>query len=439
MHITVVGVSHKSAPLDKRERVSFSQQDLPKALETLGSCASIQEAVILSTCGRVELYAVTDGLDGVKEGLKRFIASYHGVPLNEFEGGFYRHEGGLAVSHLFSVASGLESMVVGENQILRQVKEAYHEAKRCKLTGKILNALFQRSFKVGKRVRVETEIAKRPVSVSSVAVDLADRTLGGLKGRTVMIVGAGKMGELTARCLVSSGAQSVLVLNRTFSRAQELADKLSGRALPPDALEEGLAEADVIISCAAAPHYVIKKKDLLAVMASRKGRSIFIVDIAVPRSVEPSIGLMHGIHLCNIDGLQCISAENLVFRKKELTKCHEIIGEQTAEFMQWLKLQEISPVIEDITNHLKSTCLREIDRTLSKLDGVSDRTREEMEWLAHRICKKLSLAPIACLKRQCTLGEVATYSMAARKLFGLQPEVNMHRCDVEREDGVREQ
>lgn len=439
MHITVVGVSHESASLDKRERIAFSQKDLPRALAALGSYQSIQEALILSTCGRVELYAVTGDLDGGKEGLTRFIADYHDVPLEELADGFYCHERVAAVSHLFSVASGLNSMVVGENQVLHQVKEAYHEAKRCRLTGKILNALFQRSFKVAKRIRVETEIAKRPVSVSSVAVELADRTLGGLKGRTVMIVGAGKMGEITARCLVSSGAGFVLVLNRTLSKAQELAEGLSGRALPYEALEEGLIEADVVINSVAAPHYVIREKDVRAAMARRNGRPILIIDIAVPRNVEPAVAFIRRVHLWNIDGLQSISAENLVLRKKELTKCHKIIGEQTAEFMKWLKLQEVSPVIEHITNHLKSTCLCEIDRTLSKLDGVSDETRKEVEWLAHRICKKLSLAPIACLKRQCALGEVATYSMAARELFGLQPEGNVNRCEAEREDGVCEE
>ena len=425
MHIIVEGLSHESASLDKRERIAFSSEDLPRALKEIRShYESIQEAVILSTCGRVELYAASAEPESAKKDLREFVATYHGVPLEEIRDNLYCHEQVSAVSHLFSVASGLNSMVIGENQILHQVKEAYHEAKRCKSTNKMLNALFQRSFKVAKRIRVETEIAKRPVSVSSVAVALADRTLGGLKGKTVMIVGAGKMGELTARCLVSSGASSVLVLNRTLSKAQELADRLSGRALPREALEEGLRKADVVISSAAAPHYVIMEKQLRSAMACRDGRPIFIVDIAVPRNVEPEAASIHGVHLCNIDGLQSISSENLVLRKKELTKCHSIIREQTAEFMRWLKLQEVSPVISDITNHLRSTCQSEINHTLGKLEEVSEKTREEMEWLVHRMIKRLSSAPIACLKRQRANAEVDTYTMVARELFGLQPREN---------------
>jgi glutamyl-tRNA reductase len=410
-----------SAGLDKRERVALHSKDIPGALEAISNYESIREAVILSTCGRVELYAASEEPERAKKDLRDFITSYHGVSWEDLEGSLYCHEQAAAVSHLFSVTSGLNSMVIGENQILHQAKVAYQEAKRCELTGKVFNSLFQRSFKVAKRIRVETEIAKRPVSVSSVAVRLAERTLGGLKGKTVMIVGAGKMGELTARCLVSSGASSLLVVNRTLSRARELADRLSGRALPHEALPDGLLEADVVISSAAAPHFVITTEHIRSAMARRDGRPVFIVDIAVPRNVEPAVELVDGVHLCNIDGLQCISSDNLVLRKRELAKCHSIIRKQTSEFMRWLKLQEVSPVISDISRHLRNTCMTEIDHTLSKLDEVSDKTRAEMEWLAYRISKRLSSAPIAYLKRQCAQAEPDTCSMLARELFGLQP------------------
>lgn len=334
MPLLVIGLNHRTAPLDLRERLSFSRADLGAVLPELNRTLSAEGTVLLSTCNRTELYLSSENPGAARKRTLDLII--HRAKSDAVEPLLYIKEETAAVHHLFRVASGLDSMVVGEQEILGQVKQAYQSAHSAGCTDKWINVLFQRSLYVGKRVRTETGLSLGPASVASVAVALAERIFGELKQREVMILGAGKMAELTAKHLLSQKVRSILVSNRTFERACELARQFHGSALHFDDALEQMDRPDIVICSTAAPHPVINPEHVARIMQRRKGRSLFFIDIAMPRDVHPDVHRLDNVYVYNIDDLQSIVAENIARRSGEISQAERIIHEKSDEFSRWL-------------------------------------------------------------------------------------------------------
>ncbi|MFQ6110848.1 MAG: glutamyl-tRNA reductase, partial [Nitrospinota bacterium] len=345
MELVLAGVSFKKTPLGVRERLHFDERKLAEPLSSLRRAGAIQECVILSTCNRVEVYAQVPSFQrGVKD-IKDFLAGHHGFPVEELEGHLYTFSTADTVRHLFRVASSLDAMVVGEPQILGQVKEAYRIAREGGYTGAILNQLFERAFSVAKKVRTETRVAESAVSVSYAAAELAKKIFGNLSGKVVLLLGAGEMAELAAQHLVAAGAETVLVANRRHERALELARALSGRAITFDRVEEELSRADIVIGSTSAPHHVITKAQAHEAIKARKGKPIFFIDIAVPRDIEPSVNELRDVYLYNIDDLEEVVEANRKQREREAAKAELIVEGEAEEFCRWLDSLNVVPTI----------------------------------------------------------------------------------------------
>ncbi len=335
MSLVVIGLNHRTAPVELRERLAFSGRGLEETLPKLKSEWNLDELVILSTCNRTEFYGNAERPGSTRETLGRWLIQH--TETASLDSHLYYFENEQAVQHLFKVASGLDSMVVGEHEILSQVKSAYLVSQRAGCTHKLLNVLFQRSLYVGKRVRTETGLSLGSASIGSVAVGMAERIFGDLRERTVMILGAGKMAELTAKYLLSQKVRSILVSNRTFERAEDLAKQFGGKALHfEDALNQ-LDDTDIVICSTAAPHPIIQADQVMALMQRRKGRSLFFIDIAVPRDVHPDVHEIDNVYVYNIDDLQSIVTNNLSKRGNEVQLAEAIINEKNAEFAHWLQ------------------------------------------------------------------------------------------------------
>lgn len=329
----VIGLNHETAPLDLRERLAFPAGRLPEILSNLKTQTGAEELVCLSTCNRTEVYAGTSDSDHTKAAMFRALERQADRP--GIASSFYCHENENAIEHLFYVASGLNSMVIGEHEILGQVKQAYLGAQKHGFTGKLLNVLFQRSLYVGKRVRTETGLGVGSASVGSVAVGMAERIFGGLKDRDIMILGAGKMAEVTAKHLLSQKARSIIVANRTFDRACDLAREFGGTAMHFDEGLRRLAHMDIVICSTAAPHAVITPEMMRRIMEERRGRSLFLIDIAVPRDVDPAVNDIDNVYLYNVDDLQNIVAENAARHTQEIIRAKNIVTSETQEFIRW--------------------------------------------------------------------------------------------------------
>ena len=334
MPIVCLGLNHRTAPITVRERYALADSQLPELLGKLCSETSAQEAVILSTCNRVEIYAAGTGLpQHLLNELRVFLM---GEEETNGEDIFYEHTGEASVVHLFKVASGLDSMVLGETEILGQLKGAYQVALENKTTGGTLNKAFQKAFNVAKQIRTETNIQRGSVSVANVAVELASKIFDQLQDRTVMVIGVGDTGEKTARALLSRGAKNLIVSNRSFERAEAMAKELGGKAVDFDHWQSDFASVDIIISSTSAPHYVIDRKKLKPLQATRQHRPLLLVDIAVPRDIEPEVNFMEDVYLYNIDDLQAIADDYLRLRKEEIAKCEFIVKGKTKELLDSL-------------------------------------------------------------------------------------------------------
>jgi len=339
MYVNVVGVNHKTCPVQTREKLFISTGRVHEALTRFKERYPESECVIVSTCNRTELY--TSSSDGPvnSEPLAQFLADFQGVSPSEFADSLYHFEMHDCVKHLFCVTSSLDSMIVGETQITAQVKDAYRYALKNGFSGRALNALFQRALAVAKKVRTHTKIGEGKVSVSSVAVEFAERVFGDLAGRTVLVVGAGEIAELTLKHLMTRGARDVLVTNRTHGRAVQLAEQFGGEAIPMERLCDALARADIIVCSTSAAEHLIGKAEVEQCLQRRDDRPILFIDIAVPRNVDPAVGSIDGVYLHNIDHLESVAASNIEERQKEMAKSLEIIEAQTKKFMRWLEAQ----------------------------------------------------------------------------------------------------
>ncbi len=342
MEITVLGLNHKTAPLEIREKLNIPRHKTPELLRLLEERRIFEERVLLSTCNRTEIYGVGQNTGESVRRVKRFLSEYSQVALGDFEDKLYLLKQPDSIEHLFSVAAGLDSMVLGETEITGQVKEAYLEAHKIRQTGKVLNTLFQRSLKVAKNLRSHTQIGAGKVSVASVAVDLAEKIFEELRNTRVMVIGTGEMATQVAKAMVAKGAHSLIVSHRHIARAQELASELGGEALSHDVYENRVREIDILITSTLAPCVLVREKQVRAWMRARHERPLFVIDIAVPRNVEPSVEKLDNVYLYNVDDLKTIADQNLAARKSEIAECFRLIRTQTGHFMKWLSKERLA-------------------------------------------------------------------------------------------------
>jgi glutamyl-tRNA reductase len=417
MNLILIGMSHKTAPLELREKLALGCTEPSAALERIKALPDVEEALYLSTCNRFELVARTGSEHAVPE-LKAFLVSQVDIAAEELEKIIYVHRNEDAVRHIFRVASSLDSMVMGEPQILGQVKDAYRQSVAAKSTGIILNKVLHAAFRTAKRVRTETGIANNAVSVSFAAVELAKKIFSDLKGKTVLLIGAGEMSELAARHLVSNGTGRVLIANRTFERAQKVAEELHGTPVRMEKLEEALGEADIIISSTGATGYVLNEAMIARALKRRRNRLLFIIDIAVPRDVDPAVGSIDNVFLYNIDDLQGIVDGNIRNRMTEALKAEEIISEEVVNFSDWYQTLEVVPTIVLLKNRMETIMRTEIENT-SWIKRLSPEEQKNVEILASSILNKVLHEPISNLKDESRENGAVTMIAVIRKLFKL--------------------
>jgi glutamyl-tRNA reductase len=419
MDILVVGLNHKTAPVDIRETLAFDDNAVSHALLELKERAPNAEVVILSTCNRVELYAAAPEAEKLSNGITQFLADFHKLEPDSFVPHLYHHYDRDAVRHLFAVGCSLDSLVVGEAEILGQVKKAYMLALEEGISGKVLNSLFQRAFGVAKTVRSSSAIGTGRVSVASVAVEFAQKIFSDFSDKTVMIIGAGEMGELTLRHMVDSGISAVIVANRTYEKAVKLADEYDGMAIKYDSFTESMHQADVVISTSGAPHHVIHPKHLPPVLKARRNRPILLIDIAVPRDIHPDVDQIENAYLYNIDDLQKVVAENIDFREKELEHCSSIVEVETDAFMGWLRTLDIDSVIRELRESHHDIRKAELARAFNKMPDMKANDRQEVEYLTERIVNKILNQPTQVLKKEASQGGYK-HIEAIKKLFDLK-------------------
>ena len=422
MQILCLGLSHHTAPVGLRERVSYQAEAQKAALARLGCGhanrpSELIELAILSTCNRLEFYAFTH--TDRFEPLLQFVSDTTGVPASELTSYLYRCTQVEAVQHLGRVASGLDSMVLGEPQILGQVTEAYELGLSQRSIGPVLSALFRYAIHTGKRARTETAISRNPASTSSIAVKLAEETVGNLSATHTVIVGAGEMAELAVEALRLRGAQRITVVNRTHARAQQLADRWQAAALTFENLPDVLLDADIVITSTGAPHILIKPPLVDAAMRQRPARPLIFVDIAVPRDVDPDVNQLPNVRCYDIDDLAARLNDSLAERQQEVPQVEAIITAEAEAFMAWLKSLEIMPVISDLRAKADAIRRAEIEKTFRHLSHLGETDRKRIEVLTESLVNKLLHDPTLRLKAEATNGHAAEYAAAIRHLFAL--------------------
>ncbi|MGB9886396.1 MAG: glutamyl-tRNA reductase [Moorellales bacterium] len=421
MDFAVVGLNHRTAPVEVRERLTVTSAQLNSLLAELRERYAVSGGVWLQTCNRTEVYVTVPGADGVPERLAGFLAERAGFRIEEFRPYVYLYTSRAVVDHLFRVAAGLDSMVLGETEILGQVRQAYEEARERGFTDRLLNALFQQAVAVGKKVRAQTRIDQNPVSVSYAAVQMAKTVVGCLEGLTVLVIGAGEMGSLAARYLVEAGVKAVLVSNRSYERALTLAAELGGQAVRFDQLPLYLAQADIVISCTNAPHLVVSTGSVTTAVSLRGGRPLVFIDIAVPRDVDPRVAELPGVSLYDIDDLQQVVEDNIARRRELAAQAEQILGEEVQTFWEWVRALPIVPVIVALKEKAEGIKQTELRRALNRLGRVDSRQERIVTRLADSIVNQLLHDPIVNLKRLMAEGDGFGYATALQQLFGLAP------------------
>ena len=419
MSLFLLGLNHKTAPVSIRERFATSSAKMGEALEQLREIGA-REIVILSTCNRHEIYALGDQTFHAR--MPQFLSAFFEVAPAELRGHLYDLHDEAAAQHLFEVACGVDSLVLGESQILGQVKSAFEYSKSHNALGGTLDELFRRAITCGKRARHETDIGRGALSVGSAAVELAKQIFGSLSGRTVLIIGAGKMSELTAQHLVSSGAKRIIVSNRTHERACAMArqfgeieeDRVLAEAVTWDEFPSRLQEADIVISSTRAPHTVISAAQVAFAMKLRRSRPLLLVDIAVPRDIEPQTHQMDNVFLYDIDDLQGVVRENREQRQGEIARVENIVAEETANWTKWLSSLQARPMMAALAQHASQVSRDEVEATLSRLPSLSEREQEIVRAMGQAIAKKLINAPLQHLRDGENTRDVETLRRAFR-------------------------
>ena len=436
MHILVVGLSHRTAPVDLRERVDF-QGRVEAALHALAARGSTLEALVLSTCNRAEVYAACEDIKTTRADLTAFLGEFHGVDRGVLAPHVYDLADLDAARHLLRVSSGLDSLVVGEPQILGQVKEAHTIATGAQTVGTVLNRLLNASFAAGKRVRNETGLAAGAVSVGFAAVALARKIFGDLKGRSVLVIGAGEMGKLTARHMKSQGVQQVTIISRTMAHAARTAEAIGGASAAPwEEMDAALAASDIVITATGAGTPILSRAYIETVMRPRRNRPLFIIDIAMPRDVEPAAGEIEQVFLYNIDDLQATVQENLARRASEVLRAEAIVAEEVARFSGWLRSRGAIPTVVALRQKFENVRRAELERLDFKLSALPPEARPEaracVDEITRLLVEKLLLTPTEQLKALGDQDTLATYSEALTRLFGLTASTDAAQDGVAR-------
>ena len=437
MHVLLVGISHRTAPVELRERLDFQARGVDAALGALAARGSTREAVVVSTCNRAELYVACDDLSAARTDLVSFISQFHDVDRAAVAPHVYDLADLDAARHLFRVAAGLDSLVVGEPQILGQVKEAHTAAAVAHAAGPVLNRLFHSSFGVGKRVRTETGLGSGAVSVSFAAVALARKIFGDLKGRNVLVIGAGEMGKLTALHMKSQGVHRIVIVSRTMAHAARTAEAIGGASAAPwDEVDAALAAADIVITATGAAAPILTKARVEAVMRPRRNRPLFIIDIALPRDVEATAGEIEQVFLYNIDDLQATVNENLTRRASEVSRAEAIVGEELEKFAAWFRSRGAIPTVVALRQRFENIRRSELERLAFKLSALPPDARARVEEITRLIVEKLLLTPTEQLKSLGDTETVGAYAEALTRLFGLTQSTA--EDDAEQSDGQPE-
>lgn len=422
MYILLTGLSHHTAPVEIRECFAFNPLEIERAYNELKANDTLEGIVILSTCNRTEIYATAREIEPGQQALKKFLMEFSQLPAQELNSYLYQCNCFDAIEHLFRVSSGLDSMVLGETQIIGQVKESYELARKFAASDSVLNHLFQKALYVGKKVRSDTAIDQHPVSISYTAVELARKVLGPLHDKSVLIVGAGEMGELTARYLIDRGVHSVIVSNRSYDKACEMAEILQGRAVRFDVLADELFKADIVISCTAASHYVIRGERCRDILQSRKGKPILMIDIAVPRDIDPSLQDIEGVHIFDIDSLQDVVDESYEQRRAAAEMAEGIIDYELEEFNRWLATLYVVPIIAGLKSFGEDVKQRELQRAFNRLGRVSDREQTVITEMASAIVNQLLRGPVENLKELALTSQGHKYAELSKNLFNLEDD-----------------
>ncbi len=417
MSLSLLGVNHNSAPIDVRERLAIPQERLAEATRSLVHYPGVREGLILSTCNRVELLTEHESASD----LRGFLSHYFAVEPATLNPHLYEYRDGDAVRHLFRVASSLDSMVVGEPQILGQVKESYSIAREVGGVSTTLERLLQSAFTVAKKVRTETEIGSSTVSIASVAADLAKQIFGSLKGKQVLLVGAGKMSELAARHLMGQGANALLVANRTPERAQRLAEQFHGLAVPFADLQQHAPKADIIVTSTGAREHLFDVPKAQVILQKRRGRPVFFIDIAVPRDVDPSVNRVEGAFVYSIDDLQQVAASNLSARAEGAAAAERIVSAEVDRFQRRLQSLDAVPGILSLQQHAEQLRLAELDRTRARLADLSPQQQEAVDALTRSLMNKFLHAPLTGMRQSANEGDAHTLAVIQRLFSRTRP------------------
>ncbi|MBI1939970.1 MAG: glutamyl-tRNA reductase [Acidobacteria bacterium] len=419
MNLVLVGINHRTAPVEVRERMNIDEARLAGAVANLAHRDGILEGMILSTCNRVELAASLRDAATADSTLRQFLADFHRCDLSAYDPYFYWHRQGEVVRHLFRVASSLDSMIVGEPQILGQVKQAYAVAREVGALNGPLNEVVNQALAVARKVRRETAIGTAAVSVSYAAVELAKKIFGNLNGKTIFVIGAGKMSELAAKHLLRSGATTIFVANRTYGRAVELAQAFHGTAIRYEELFDQIEKADIVISSTGAPHFVIEKAQAEKLLAARKNRPMFFVDIAVPRDIDPAVNELDNAFVYDIDDLEQVVDANKKQREREAVWAEEIVQQEVQKMMRRLASREVVPTIVALEERLNRIRETELERHRGKLASLTPEQREAVDGLMRGIVNKILHGPITELKSGAGRPEHGALVQLVRKMFGV--------------------
>jgi glutamyl-tRNA reductase len=417
MNILVIGLNHKTADVEVREKLAFNGEKLEEGLLRLGGLQGIEEAIILSTCNRVEMYLEVKNPEEAFDQIKVFLSEFHGLSSSALDKSLYLHKDLDAVRHVFRVGSSLDSMVVGEPQILGQLKDAFEFALGKKTTGILLNRLMKKTISVAKRVRTETRIAENAVSISFAALELARKIFTDLPEKSFMLLGAGEMAELAAKHMMNFGVTKVVVANRTFDRGCELAKELNGRAVKFEDFLHEAVHTDIIICSTGANSYVLRKEEMQKVMKERRQKPVFIIDISVPRNVDPAINDLDNVYLYDVDDLQGVVDANISERQKEAERAETIIGEEIESFQRWMSTLDSVPTVVALRNKAELIKKEELEKLINKFPGLGEKERKAIEYMASAITNKLIHPPTAALKEDAEDKEVLVATI--KKLYGI--------------------
>lgn len=415
MRIVAVGLNHRTAPLAVRDQVALGSGELPGALEHLRQRTG--NGVIVSTCNRSEIYALVPKVSSGTEKLKGFFTAYHGVARRDIEPHVYIYSQGEAARHLFRVSCGLDSLILGEAQIQGQVRDAYAAASQLGMTGGTLSRLFHQALRVGKRARRETNIGRNALSVSRAAVEMARRLLGDLRDRRVLVIGLGDAGNMAVRALMDAGAIHISVTNRAYQRAEEVARELGGTAIPFGDLGEMLEDTDIAISATGSPGYIVTREHVARARVA-SSRPLLLVDIAVPRDIDPEVKTIPGVHLFDLDDLEAVAESNRRGREQEAQKVESLIAEEVDRFEEWLSSLQVVPTLAALRERAESVRARELARVVKRLPDLDEEEQRRVAAFSRSLVKKLMHQPIASLKEK----RDPAYTQAARRLFGLEEE-----------------